>query len=195
MANDNEDGVKKPKLITFEDGVITLGGDDVPGILQSLSVDGKVRFDGQKVDGASGKKKTPQGYEDCEIAVSLFLVTDNETSCYDKLETISGMFRKVDAKANPQIYDVANRHLLARGVRQVVFSKLQTVENDATDEIMANLGFVEHNPPIVRTEKALAKSPTPKELAQKAVEEAVGASGASSSAKPEEDSLIVDMGN
>lgn len=196
MANDNENGNGKPKLITFEDGVITLAGDEVPGILQSLSVDGKVRFDEQKVDGASGKKKTPQGYEDCEIAVSLYLVTDNDTSCYEKLETLSGMFRKTDDKANPQIYDVANRHLLARGVRQVVFSKLQTVENDQTDEIMANLGFVEHNPPIVKTEKALAKSPTPKEMAQKAVEKAAGSSGGagSSSAKPEEDSLIVDMG-
>ncbi len=79
MSSDNEK--KQPQLITFEDGVITLGGEDVPGILQSLSVDGKVRFDEQKVDGASGKKKTQQGFEDCEINVSLYLVTDAETSC------------------------------------------------------------------------------------------------------------------
>ena len=43
MSNDEEK--KQPQLITFEDGVITLGGDEIPGILQSLSVDGKVRFD------------------------------------------------------------------------------------------------------------------------------------------------------
>lgn len=193
MARDNENSGRKPKLITFEDGVISLSGNEVPGILQSLSVDGKVRFDEQKVDGASGKKKTPQGFEDCEISVSLYLVTDENTSCYEKLETLSGMFRKVDDKANPQIYDVANRHLLARGVRQVVFSKLQTVENDATDEIMANLGFVEHNPPIVKTEKALAKTPTPKELARKAAEKAGAAAGAQN-ATPVEDSIIIDMG-
>lgn len=180
--------MSRPRLISFEDGVITLGGEEVPGILQSLSVDGKVRFDEQKVDGASGKKKTPQGYDDCEITVSLYLVTDGDSSCYEKLEALSGMFRKVDDWANPQIYDVANRHLLARGVRQVVFSKLQTSENDKTDEITASLGFTEHNPPIVRTEEAQAKLPTPGELAKMAVEKLTGRE----TPKPAEDSGITD---
>lgn len=57
--------------IVFEDGIISLGGEEVPGILRSLSVNGQVRFDEQKVDGASGKKKTPVGYEDCDISISL----------------------------------------------------------------------------------------------------------------------------
>ena len=185
QTQDNES--RKPALIVFEDGVITLGGEEVPGILQSLSVDGKVRFDEQKVDGSSGKKKTPQGFEDCEISVSLYLVTDEESSCYDKLETLSGMFRKVDAKANPQVYDVANRHLLARGVRQVVFSKLQTAEDDVTDEITASLGFVEHNPPVVKTEKAQARTPTPKELKERA-----NAKGGGNSPTPQSDATIAD---
>ena len=176
------------KLITFEDGVMQLDGELLPGILHTLAVDGKVRFDEQKVDGASGKKKTPQGFEDCEIMVSLFLVTDSLSSCYDKLEKLSEMFRKVDDKANPQIYAVANRHLLARGVRQVVFSKLQTAEADKTDEITATLGFLEHNPPIVRTEKAQAQTPTSKELAEAAAEK-----GSRNQPGPEEDSLIIDL--
>lgn len=187
QASEDEQG-KNSTLITFADGVVTLGGEEVPGILSSLRVDGKVRFDEQKVDGSSGKKKTPQGFEDSDIMISLYLVTDDDSSCYDKLETLSGMFRKVDDKANPQIYTVANRHLLARGVRQVVFSKLQTAENDKTDEITATLGFVEHNPPVVRTEKAQAKTPTSKELAEQAAARAQAAAGA----QPQEDSLIID---
>lgn len=185
QARDNsQQNGRKSNLITFEDGVLTLGGEEVPGILHSLSVDGKVRFDKQKVDGSSGKKKTPQGFEDSDIMVSLYLVTDEDSSCYDKLETLSGMFRKVDDKANPQIYTVANRHLLARGVRQVCFSKLQTAENDKTDEITATLGFAEHNPPIVKTEKAQAKGPTSKELAEQAAAKA-------QQAEPAEDKLII----
>ena len=117
--------------------------------------------------------------------ISLYLVTDEDSSCYDKLETLSGMFRKVDDKANPQIYTVANRHLLARGVRQVVFSKFCSSENDRTDEIMVTLGFVEHNPPVVKTEKAQAKTPTSKELAEQAAEKAKQA------AEPKEDELII----
>lgn len=189
MSQAREDGQgKNSTLITFADGVVTLGGEEVPGILSSLRVDGKVRFDEQKVDGSSGKKKTPQGFEDSDIMLSLYLVTDDESSCYDKLETLSGMFRKVDGKANPRIYTVANRHLLARGVRQVVFSKLQTAENDKTDEITATLGFVEHNPPVVKTEKAQAKTPTSKELA----EQAAAKTQATAGALPREDSLIID---
>lgn len=184
----NGQNSQQANLITFADGVVTLGGEEVPGILGSLRVDGKVRFDEQKVDGSSGRKKTPQGFEDSDIMLSLYLVTDEDSSCYDKLETLSGMFRKVDDKANPQIYTVANRHLLARGVRQVVFSKLQTAENDATDEITATLGFVEHNPPVVKTEKAQAKTPTSKELAEQAAATAQAAAGA----QPQEDSLIID---
>lgn len=185
QARDNsQQNGQQSNLITFEDGVLTLGGEEVPGILHSLRVDGKVRFDEQKVDGSSGKKKTPQGFEDSDIMVSLYLVTDEDSSCYDKLETLSGMFRKVDDKANPQIYTVANRHLLARGIRQVCFSKLQTAENDATDEITATLGFAEHNPPIVKTEKAQAKSPTSKELAEQAAAKA-------QQAEPAEDKLII----
>lgn len=179
-------------MITFEDGLVKLGDDEVPGILRSLSVDGKVRFDEQKVDGASGKKKTPQGFEDCEIAIGLVLCTDDDSDCYEKLETLSGMFRSVDDKANPKIYTVANRHLLARGIGQVVFSKLQTAENDTTDEITATLGFVEHNPPIVKTEKAQAKTPTPKELAEKNGKENGGNAGGTE-AQPKEEKIIVNL--
>lgn len=180
------------KEIVFEDGIITLGGEQVPGILRSLSVDGKVRFDEQKVDGASGKKKTPKGYEDCDISASLYLCTDDESDCYEKLEVLSGMFRKTDDKANPQIYEISSRHLFARGIRQVVFSKLQTSENDKSDEITASLGFVEHNPPVVKMEKAQAKVPTPKELAQKAADAAKGNNNENRN-KPEEEKIIIEL--
>ena len=159
------------RLLTFEDGEIRLAGELVPGIFSSLRVDGKVRFDEQKIDGASGKKKTPAGFEDCTVVMSLILGTDAESTCYDKLTLVSGMFRAVDEKANPKVLDVANLHLRARGVRQVVFSRLESAEDTRIDEIKATLGFTEHNPPIIRTEKAQAKTPTPAEAAEQATEQ------------------------
>lgn len=160
--------------LTFEDGSIRLGGEEIPGILAELRVDGKVRFDSQKVDGVSGKKKTPQGWEDSDIMATLYLTTDNTGTCYDKLEALSAYFRKPDRKANPQIYTVTNKHLLVRGVRQVLFSRLESAENMQTDEIRASLAFVEHRPPIVKVEQAQAKSPSAKELAQQAKDKAQG---------------------
>ena len=109
------------KLLTFEDGVVRIDGEELPGILSDLRVSGKVRFDEQSVDKASGKKKTPQGWEDADISLTLYLTTDGSGTCYDKLESLNGWFKKTDGKANPSIFTVTNRHLLARGVRRVVF--------------------------------------------------------------------------
>ncbi|MDD2966759.1 MAG: hypothetical protein PHN64_04610 [Desulfovibrionaceae bacterium] len=169
-------------LLTFEDGLIQLGGKELPGFLEELRVDGKVKFDEQAIDGASGKKKTPQGWEDADISATLYLATDQDGTCYDKLTALAGFFQQPDAKANPQMYTVTNRHLLARGVRQVIFSRLESAENMQTDEIRASLAFVEHRPPIIKTEQAQAKTPTSKELAQQAKEKAATAS----KAEPEE---------
>ena len=59
------------KLLTFDDGIVRVDGEDLPGILDDLKVSGKVRFDEQKVDKASGKKKTPQGWEDTDVSITL----------------------------------------------------------------------------------------------------------------------------
>ena len=160
------------KLLTFEDGIVRVDGEELPGILDSLKVNGKVRFDEQKVDKSSGKKKTPQGWEDTDISLSLYLPTDEAGTCYDKREVLNGHFKKTDGKANPTIFTVTNRHLLARGVRRVIFSRLDSSEDNKTDEIRASLAFVEHNPPIVKLERAQAKTPTSSELAKKAKEKA-----------------------
>ena len=172
------------KQITFEDGLIRLDGEELPGILTSLRVDGKVRYDEQKVDGTSGKSKTPQGWEDHTIVVGLVLVTEPESDCYDKLDIITPFFKKPDAKANPQIYTVINRHMQTRGIRKVVFDRLESNENAQTDEIRVTLGFTEHNPPIIRTEGNVAKTPTPGELAEQAKE------AANKAATPEDETVI-----
>ena len=86
-------------------------------------------------------------------------------------------------ESQPLHFTVTNRHLLARGVRRVVFSRLDSAETTQTDEIRASLSFVEHNPPIVRQEQAQAKTPTPGELAKKRRKKAAAAARAE---EPEE---------
>ena len=176
------------KEIIFEDGLIILGGEELPGLLVSLRISGKVLFDEQKVDGSSGKNKTPQGWDDCDIVATVSLLTDEETDCYEKLEVLNGYFRNPDSKANPQIYDISNRHARSRNIRQVIFSTLDSSESNQDDTIVANLAFREHNPPIIRTERAAAKTPTPRELAEKA-EQQEGKIGGTVAA-PEEDETI-----
>lgn len=146
-------------LLSWEDGLVKIDGQQVPGILVDQSVDCAVKFDEQEVDGMSGKKRTPMGWEDIEVSLSLLLLTEDDgTDCYDKLQTINGIFRSHDGQANPKLFDVDNRHLQARGVGQLIFSGLNSMETDRDDSIRARLSFVENNPPVVKTETNVAKS-------------------------------------
>jgi hypothetical protein len=139
-------------LLSFEDGVIRLGDEKLPGIMTSISVNGAVRFDEAKSDGLSGKKKTAIGFEDAEISISLNLLSDDESDCYHKLALIQGKFQNLDIAAKPQIYKVFSRQMQARNVETVIFSRLASSEDDGDDMIAVSLEFKEYNPPVIRRE-------------------------------------------
>lgn len=143
-------------LLGFADGEVRLGNDILPGILVSQSVSDAVRFDEAEQDGLSGKVKVPMGWEDAEFSLTLDLLTDADSDCYDKLTELNAIFRGIDNGANPRVYTVTNRHARARGIDQVVFSGLDSAEDDKNDVIRATLTFVEHLPPIMRQENQVA---------------------------------------
>jgi hypothetical protein len=160
-------------LLTWEDGVVKIDGQELPGILDDLDVDGRVKFDEQNVDGQSGKKRTPMGWEDTEVSLRLCLTTEDDgPDCYDKLTEINGIFRAMDGNANPKVYTVDNRHLLARGVGELIFSGLSSSERDRDDTVTAYLSFVENNPPVIKTETSVAKNALAAVAGKKKQEEA-----------------------
>ena len=98
-----------------------------------------------------------------ELLRRCYLLTPNRGEC----AMLTGM-PVADAAGAERAADA----LLARGVRRVVFSRLDSSESCRTDEIRASLAFVEHNPPIIKQELAQARTPTPAELAKQAKEKA-----------------------
>ena len=144
-------------MLTFSHGEVRLGSKLVPGILKSLNVRGAVVFDEAERDGLSGKTKTPKGWDDSAITLTVELLTD-DTTCYDKLASLDALFRGHDNGANPRVLDVANAHVSARGVEGVVFAGLDSAETDQDDVILATLRFTEHRPPIIRAEKRISKT-------------------------------------
>jgi hypothetical protein len=148
----------------------------VDGILRSLTVAGEVTFGEEKRDGLSGTVKVPMGWSDSDISCVLELITDNDRTCYERLTEINAVFRAREQK--PIIYDVSNRHLSARGIRRVVFSKLDSAESSDDDVITVTLSFVEYEPAVVRAEKSETASG--------------GAVSGENNAKPEA-SLMVDV--
>lgn len=153
-------------ILKFEDGQITLGGRIAPGILQSLLVAGRVRFDEAEQDGLSGKTKVPMGWEDADITLVVELVSEEASTCYDKLSEINAIFKGTDNGGNPNVYDVVNAHTLARGIERVVFAGLTSQETDDDDVILANLAFIEHIPPVTAIEERAAAGDTPAPAAE-----------------------------
>lgn len=150
-------------ILSFSDGQISLGGKSVPGILQSMTIAGQVRFDKAEQDGLSGKVKVPLGWEDADITLAIELTTEEDLTCYDKLRALNRIFKGTDNGGNPNVYDVVNAHTLARGIERVVFSGLTSQETDQDDVILANLAFAEHVPPVTKVEvrKSAGKAPAP----------------------------------
>jgi len=142
--------------LSYADGVVNLGGKELPGVLISLSVDGSVRFDQAKQDALSGKSKTPLGWEDAAITMTLDLLSDDYGDCYAKLTELNRTFKGLDNGKNPKVLTVTGRHLRARGIDRVIFSYLSSEEDDQTDTIRVRLNFIEHIPAVVSVEKQVA---------------------------------------
>lgn len=140
-------------VLSFDHGIVRLGSKEVPGILRELRVRGSVRFDETEQDGHSGKVKTPMGWEDCAVTLTVELLTDEGGTCYDRLNQVDALFRGHDNNANPRVLDVTNPHVTSRGIERVVFSGLESSETDQDDVIMAILRFSEDRPPVIRAEK------------------------------------------
>ncbi|MFZ2947900.1 MAG: hypothetical protein WA003_00315, partial [Desulfuromonadaceae bacterium] len=143
-------------------------------------VNAGVRFDRAERDHMSGKNKIPLGWEDADIQISLDLLCDETGTCYDKLTVINGLFKGCDKGKNPRVLQVTNRHLRSRGISKVVFSGLESNEDDQSDVIRVNLAFSEHLPAVVKREKQVA-----------ATKKAVGAAAPTVKAKPAASPTIV----
>lgn len=146
--------------LTFDHGTVSLGKQSLPGILQRLSVNGSVTYDKAEEDGLSGKTKTPLGWDDADVSISLELLSDSATdTCYSKLRTINRIFKGHDKNSNPQVFTVVNAHLAARDIDEVVFEQLSSREDDKEDTIIVTLKFSEYTPPIQQAEQRTIGAP------------------------------------
>ena len=140
-------------VLTFSEGEVKLGGVDVPGIFSGLTIGCEVVFDEAEQDGQSGTTKTPMGWEDAAITLTMVLTTEEDSTCYDKLGQLNQTFKGYDNGGNPKVLTVANPHVSARGIDEVVFKRLESSEDNESDTIVTTLAFAEHNPAIQQVEQ------------------------------------------
>lgn len=148
------------QYLSMEHWAMTLGNTSVPGVLQRLTVGGQVRYDEAEQDGLSGTRRIPMGWEDADITATILLTTDVAGTCYDKARALARLFKGHDGAGNPQVYGIANAHLAAHDVDEVVFDGLRTEEDTRSDAITATLRFREYTPAILAAEVRAAGTPS-----------------------------------
>ncbi|MCL6479366.1 MAG: hypothetical protein K6T65_13320, partial [Peptococcaceae bacterium] len=72
------------------------------------------------------------------------------------------VFRKSPDQEKPGVYQFVNRHAQARNISEVIFSSLQTSEDNKSDKILVICEFIEHVPiqVTVATQVATQKDET-----------------------------------
>lgn len=140
------------EIITDASGKVKVGGVILPGVFQNIEVDGDVRIDEAEVEGKSAKPKQAVGYEDAKVKLNIALLNDDSSTPYEKLKIIQNIFKKPGQEL-PNVYEIINRHLQARGISKVVFKKLTSSEDNNRDVIRATCEFWEYIPITIQAKK------------------------------------------
>ena len=122
-------------------GEIKLGDFILPGVFQSLSVNGEIQVDSGG-DGSSKPRKVMRGYNDKKISLSLILIEKEGSTVYQQLSAVEKVFRRENDNV-PQIYTIVHDHIVARDIDQVLFQSLSSAEDNTTNTITLTLQFEE----------------------------------------------------
>lgn len=148
------------EIFTDAIGQVKLGGKLLPGVFESLEINGDIQIDEVEVKGRSGKVKQVKGYNDSTLQLSIVLDTDEKTDCYNKLETVQSLFRKTDSQAKPVVYSIVNLHANKRKINKVLFTGLKSKETNTSNTLIVALSFVEYETIQIAAEKRVKKPTT-----------------------------------
>lgn len=155
-------------LYADDPGQVKLGNVLLPGVFEGLDVEGELRIDEAEVPGQSGKKKQVQGYDDPTLVLKLRLLTDARGTALEKLKVLTGLFQAASSQPKPYVYRIVSKMTAAWGIREVIFKRLRSSDNNLDDTIRVELEFIENRAVVVQTKKVAAagKSVVPKGLTQ-----------------------------
>jgi len=134
--------------IDNNDGIIKIGSppEELPGIVESVSVNGSLLIDSKPVQGSSGKAKTVQGWDDAGFTIKLSLIDDPELgkTRWDFLRQIANVFQKIDKDGKPEIYTVSHPMAAAWGAARFLFESMESSESRTKRKITVSLEFTEY---------------------------------------------------
>lgn len=137
------------RIAIGNDGVLTMDGQALPCIVNSIGGRGKIVMDSSKVQGSSGKKKVFSGFEDWDLSIDATIYESDErrTARYDHLRTVNEMFKKLENGVSV-IYTLESRLAAALDIRRVLFASLDVTDGSDRDAIDISINFTEHDPVV-----------------------------------------------
>ena len=137
------------KLITTDEvGQVKVGDALLPGLFESLEITGSVKLDEVEIKGKQEKVTQAVGYETAKIRLNIILYPDDaedgDTSA--TVETIQQLFKKAPDQEKPGVFKIVNKHVLARGINEVIFTSLKTYEDNKVNKVLVMCEFTEHVP-------------------------------------------------
>lgn len=139
-------------MIYVEDNCIKVGGTMLPGLFKSLEVTGSALVEEQEVEGSSVKPKQATGYEDTKVNIELVLYDTSGETALQKLARIHNIFQP-PGQTVPQVLDIVEEQLAARGVSRVIFKGLTSKQDNKAQQITATLTFWEYIPMVISAAK------------------------------------------
>lgn len=137
------------KLITTDEvGQVKVGDTILPGIFESLEISGSVKMDEVEIKGKKEKVTQAVGYETAKIRFNIILLPEDEEDgdTGEAVETIQQLFRKAPDQEKPGVFKIVNKHVLARGIDEVIFTGLKTYEDNKINKVLVMCEFTEHVP-------------------------------------------------
>ncbi|NUN13498.1 MAG: hypothetical protein HUU55_07670 [Myxococcales bacterium] len=133
---------------------VSLNGQPIPGIYQSLELSGDLRIDRVQRSGRSGAAKLPEGWDDMKLVLRLLLLPDTAGGYpATAARKIASLFQQADKNAKPYVYEIAHPLTSALNLREVLFKTLRVSASNQDDSASAELEFVEWRPVVVKRER------------------------------------------
>lgn len=145
--------------IDAPEGQIKLGDVVIPGVYQSLEIEGAIKTDDVARSGRSGSSKLPQGWQDATARLQIRLLTEEgESYPTAALAQIGELFQGADADAKPRVYTLVHPAAASVRLRDVLFASLRISDSNGDDTIGVELEFMEFKPVALAREGRARKS-------------------------------------
>ena len=131
---------------------LSLNGQPIPGIFESLSVGSKLLSDAKAVEGGSGKQYQINGFDDAAVTFALRLIDGAETK-EAALGKIITLFKRFNESGEPVIYQLDFSQAREWNLQGCLFLSLDSSQSGGKQEIKVNLKFAEYRPEAARMQE------------------------------------------